>query len=55
MRDYILDTKLFSCYAFFMLLTDLPTTFLACLTTFGWNNRFSSSSLVISFGCFSSW
>jgi hypothetical protein len=27
-------------------------TFLICLTAFGWNRCFISSSLVMSFGCF---
>src|SRR5258708_27858648 len=47
-RDYILDTKSVPCYFPFMLLLDLPTTFLTCRTTFGWNRRFNNSSLVMS-------
>lgn len=51
--DYILDTKSFSCYAFFMLFFLTPAaTFLMCLTTFGWNRCFINSSLVMSLGCF---
>ena len=52
LRDYILDTKTISCYAFLMLFFLPAATFLMCLTTFGWNKCFINSSLVISLGCF---
>ena len=52
-RDYILDTKSVTCYAFFMRgLLGTAATFLMCLTTFGWNKCFINSSLVMSRGCF---
>ncbi len=52
-RDYILDTKPASCYAFFMVdLFNFATCFLTCFTTLGWNKCLSSSSLVMFFGCF---
>ena len=52
-RDYILDTKAVTCYAFFMRgFLDSAATFLMCLTTLGWNKCFISSSLLMSRGCF---
>jgi hypothetical protein len=50
---YILDTKAFPCYAFFM--RDglgASATRLICSTTFGWNRWCISSSSFILRGCF---
>ena len=51
-RDYILDTKSHFHYPPFMLFFLGFASRLMCLTTFGWNRCFISSSLVMSFGCF---
>src|SRR5258706_10383397 len=53
-RDYILDTRQGSCYPFFVLERfNFATCFLRILWPLGVNKCFIASSVVMSFGCFS--